>query len=92
MKAGELEKSGYVGWSKQVADAEGMPLIQLNGMMMDKYAAMTPGQIKATMFTPADNTHTSPAGAEINAECVVAGVRGLEGCGLADDLVPAAGK
>ena len=34
---------------------------------MGKYAALTPAEIKAKYFTPADNTHTSPAGAELNA-------------------------
>ena len=31
--------------------------------------------VRARHFTPADNTHTSPAGARLNAACVVEGLR-----------------
>jgi hypothetical protein len=55
---------------------------------MARYAEMTPEDIKAKLFTPADNTHTSPAGAELNAACVAEGIRGLKDCGLKDYLLP----
>jgi rhamnogalacturonan acetylesterase len=86
---GDLEKSGYVGWAKDVATAEKTDFIQLNGLIMTRYAAMTPDKIKSDLFTTADNTHTSPAGAEINAACVVEGIRALDDCKLKDDLLPA---
>ncbi len=57
---------------------------------MSQYAGMAPDDIKAKYFTPADDTHTSPAGAELNAACVVDGIRALEGCKLKDYLLPAA--
>jgi hypothetical protein len=53
---------------------------------MSHYVGMTPDEIKAKYFTPADNTHTSPAGAELNAECVVDGIKGLKDCPLASYL------
>ena len=54
-----------------------------------KYAELTPADIKEKYFTAADNTHTSPAGAELNAACVVEGLRELKDCKLKDYLLPA---
>ena len=51
------------------------------------YAGMAPADIKAKYFTPADNTHTSPAGAERNAASVVEGIRALKDCPLAGYLL-----
>lgn len=72
--AGEIEKSPYVQWAQQVAEQEKAPFIQLNGLIMRHYVGMTPEQVKTAYFTPADNTHTNPAGAELNASCVVQGI------------------
>jgi hypothetical protein len=47
---------------------------------------MSPADIKAKYFTPADNGHTSPAGAERNALSVVEGLRALKDCPLAGYL------
>ena len=44
-------------------------------------------RLKAKYFTPADNTHTSPAGADLNAACVVEGIRALKDCPLSKYLV-----
>jgi rhamnogalacturonan acetylesterase len=80
VKAGELEKSDYVKFSEEVAEQEKVPFIQLNGLIMAKYAGMDGGQIKSRYFTSADNTHTNPVGAELNAGCVVEGIRATKGC------------
>jgi rhamnogalacturonan acetylesterase len=87
VKTGDLEMSGYVGWAKDVAEAGKVDFIQLNGRIMARYAGIKPEQIKRDWFTAADNTHTSPAGAAVNAKCVADGIRNLPECGLADDLV-----
>ena len=42
----------------------------------------------ALYFTAADNTHTSPEGAELNAACVCEGLRALADCRLKDYLLP----
>jgi len=70
--------SGYQLWAKQSADAAGAAFIDLNSLIMKKYEAYTPKEIKAKFFTPADNTHTSPQGAELNAQCVVEGLKSLD--------------
>lgn len=85
--AGDLEKSDYVTWSEQVADQEKIQFVQLNGLINDKYAGLDPAQIKSQYFTPADNTHSSPAGAMLNASCVVEGIRQLKDCPLSQYLL-----
>ena|SRR5208282_5641758 len=80
-----LERN-YVAWSEEVAAKA--DFIHLNQLALTRYADLSPADIKTKYFTAADNTHTSPAGAELNAACVVEGVRGLKGCKLKDVLLP----
>ncbi|HZT22400.1 MAG TPA: rhamnogalacturonan acetylesterase [Verrucomicrobiae bacterium] len=90
VKAGDVEHWDYVRWSGEVATNEHALFINLNQIVLSHYAGLTPAEIKAKYFTPADNTHSSPAGAELNAECVVAGLRQLD-CPLKNYLLPAPG-
>jgi len=77
---------GYAQWAREAAQASGALFIDLNNLTADRYDAM--GQEKtATYFN--DYQHTKKAGARVNAECVVAGVRQLKDCPLRDDLLPA---
>lgn len=85
---GEVEKSNYVTWAEEVATAEKADFVNLNKVVMGRYAAFTPAEVKEKFFTAADNTHTSPAGAELNAACVAEGLRGLKDCKLKDYLLP----
>lgn len=85
---GDVEKSNYAAWSEAVATAEKVGFVHLNKIVMGKYADLTPADIKAKYFTAADGTHTSPAGAELNAACVVEGLRELEECRLKEYLLP----
>ncbi len=87
VKAGDVEKSIYVDMSTAVAKSEKVLFINLNELTMSQYAGKTPQEIKETYFTPADNTHTSFAGAELNAQNVIAGIRALDGCPLRDYLI-----
>jgi rhamnogalacturonan acetylesterase len=79
-KPGDLEQSDYVEFSQQIAEEQRTPFIQLNGLIMAKYAGMDPADIKSKYFTPADNTHTNPAGAELNAACVIEGISKNKDC------------
>lgn len=85
---GDVEKSNYVVWSEEVAKAEKCEFLHLNKIVMGKYAELKPEDVKTKYFTAADNTHTSPAGAELNAACVVEGIRELKDCKLKDYLLP----
>jgi hypothetical protein len=53
---------------------------------MARYAGLTPAEVKEKYFSTADNTHTSPPGAELNAACVAEGLRGLTDGPLKDAL------
>jgi rhamnogalacturonan acetylesterase len=86
VEAGAVERNPYVGWAAEVAAAEKVPFINLNKLVMAKYAGLTPAEVKEKYFSAADNTHTSPAGAELNAVCVAEGLRGLADCPLKDAL------
>lgn len=86
VKAGDIEKSDYVKLSTAVAEAEKVPFVNLNKITMSHYAGMTPKEIKEKYFTSADNTHSSFAGAELNARSVVEGLRELKDCPLAGFL------
>jgi len=88
VEKGAVEKNGYVDWAEEVAKAEKVPFVNLNRLVLNHYAGMPPADIKAGYFTPADDTHTSPAGAERNAACVVEGLRALKDCPLKDYLQP----
>jgi lysophospholipase L1-like esterase len=88
VKAGDVENSNYVRWAAAVAESEHVPLISLNEIILRHYAGLTPKEIKEKYFTPADNTHTSLAGAELNAESVIEGLRALTNCPLQNLLLP----
>ncbi len=63
----------YGKWAKEVADANGAFFIDLNGITADKYDRMGPDEVKK--FFPGDHTHTNPAGADVNAQSVVEGLK-----------------
>ena len=84
---GDVEKNTYVVWSEEVAAAEKGDFLHLNKLVMAKYAELTPMEVKTKYFTTADNTHTSPAGAELNAACVAEGLRTLKDMKLKDYLL-----
>jgi lysophospholipase L1-like esterase len=88
VEKGSVEKNNYVLWAEEVAKAEKAHFVNLNKIIISRYAELTPADIKAKYFTSADNTHTSPAGAELNAVCVVEGLRELKDCPLKDYLLP----
>ena len=79
-KDGKVERgSGKFGqWSAEIAAAERVQFIDLTTLIADRYEQLGEEQVKP-LFGP-DHTHTSPAGAEINASLVVAGLKGLAAC------------
>jgi hypothetical protein len=77
---------GYAGWAREAAKQSGALFIDLNTISADKYDAL--GQ-EATRLLFNDNQHSRKAGAHLNAESVVTGIRQLN-IPLAKDLLPAA--
>lgn len=81
---------GYGQFAKEVAAAENVGFIDLNEIVAGKYEAIGQEKVKAQFFYT-EHTHTTPAGARLNAACVVEGIRGLKDCQLNHYLLPDAG-
>src|SRR6478735_10120285 len=82
-KDGHIVRSadGYAGWAKTVAGLEGVAFIDLNEIIAARYDEL--GQAAVDPLFADEHTHTSKAGAELNASCVAAGLRALPGDPLA---------
>lgn len=78
-----LNKGDYAGWAEEVAKSENAPFLDLNGVIGHEYDEM--GQEKVQpLFVAGAGPHTSLAGAETNAICVVAALKRLK----SDPLAP----
>jgi lysophospholipase L1-like esterase len=87
-KEGRIERAtdSHADWTRAVAAAEKVPLVDLNELIAKKYDALGEPAISALF---ADKTvHTNWAGAELNALTVVEGLRALEPNPLAGHLRP----
>jgi len=78
----------YGKWAAEAAKAEGAAFVDLNEIVAKKYEALGEEKVKADYFLE-DHTHTTPAGAMVNARAVVEGVRELKECALKGFLVSA---
>jgi lysophospholipase L1-like esterase len=67
----------YGGWARQVAVTAKINFVDLNEIIARRYDALGEAKVEPLFADP--NTHTSLAGAELNAECVVAGLKALDG-------------
>jgi hypothetical protein len=65
----------YAGWAETVAREEGTGFIDLNEIIAVKYDALGPEKVEPLFGD--EHTHTSRAGAEVNADCVIEGLRNL---------------
>jgi len=66
----------YAGRARQVAVSEKAPLIDLNEIVARQYDALGPEKVELLFGDP--HTHTSRAGAELNAQSVISGLKNLE--------------
>jgi lysophospholipase L1-like esterase len=71
----------YAGWAADIANAERAPFVDLNEIIARKYDELGPDKVEPLFADP--HTHTSLAGAELNARCVVEGLRSLKANPLA---------
>jgi hypothetical protein len=74
----------YAGWAHQVADMEHIQFIDLNEITARKYDAL--GQAAVEPLFGDEHTHTTLAGAIINAESVVQGLKALPDDPVAKDF------
>ena len=75
----------YVGWMKEVAANEQLPLLDLNTAVVNLYTALG-RTATSTFFTSGDNTHTNLMGASRIADAVLGAVGTLGGSDLAQLL------
>ena len=68
-------KADYAGWAAAVAEGGKVPLVDLNEIIARRYDELGPEKVEPLFADP--HTHTSRAGAELNAECVIAGLKAL---------------
>jgi rhamnogalacturonan acetylesterase len=65
----------FGGWAHQVALQQHIGFIDLNEMIARRYDALGEEKVEPLFGDP--HTHTSRAGAKLNADCVVAGLKAL---------------
>lgn len=74
----------YGKWAAEAAKQAGAPFVDLNEIIAARYEKLGAEKVKSELFTATDHTHTTPAGAALNAECVVEGIRQLKECALGE--------
>lgn len=72
----------YRLWAQQVAEGEKVPYVDLYALIWPEFVGKIPEAIKTAYFCEADYTHTSRAGAELNAAKLVQGLRTLPNSSL----------
>jgi rhamnogalacturonan acetylesterase len=65
----------YGLWTRQVAEQEKVFFIPLNKIIADRYEKEGEAAVRARYFNTKDHTHTIEAGARVNAEAVVEGIK-----------------
>lgn len=77
----------YGGWARQVAERNHVTFVDLNNIIADRYDAMGEAAVEPLFGDP--HTHTTLAGAKLNAEGVVEGLKALPKDPVAGDFSPA---
>ena len=77
----------YGLWARQAAEQSGALFIDLNEIVARRYEELGEAKVGKDLFTEEDWTHTLREGAEINAKCVVDGIRFLQECRLKNYLL-----
>ena len=70
-------KNDYAGWAGEVARSEHAPFLDINEIITRQYDVMGQEKVKP-LFIVGAGPHTSRSGAETNAACVVAALKGLK--------------
>src|ERR1035437_6834733 len=76
--------SDYGKWSEETASTMKVGFVHLNHLIADRYDKLGADTVKT--FFPVDNTHTNARGADLNAQCVVEGLKSIKGCKLVNFL------
>lgn len=86
---GKVNRSGdsYGQWAEQAAQQGGAYFVDLNKITADCYDREGEQKVRATYFNTIDGTHTIEAGARLNAQSVVQGLKALKNNPLKKYLV-----
>jgi lysophospholipase L1-like esterase len=76
-------KDNFAGWAQQVAEQEHVGFVDLNEAIARRYDALGEAAVEPLFGDP--HTHTSRAGAELNAEVVVSCLKALKNDPVAAD-------
>jgi len=87
-KDGKVTRDRYGEWAAAVAKAAKVAVLDLNEIIAQKYETLGPEKVEP-LFAD-EHTHTSRAGAELNAAAVIAGLKALRPNPLRAFLSPAA--
>jgi rhamnogalacturonan acetylesterase len=71
------QDDSYVLWAGQAAQQAGAFYINMNHIICDQLNVIGEKLTKGTLYRADDHTHTTLLGAQLNARCVVMGVKGL---------------
>jgi lysophospholipase L1-like esterase len=87
-KDGKVERVAgtYGGWAAVAAKSGGAFFFDLNDFVAGRYESIGQEKVGKDYFLT-DHTHTTPAGAQLNAQAVVTGITGLKNCPLAGFLL-----
>jgi unsaturated rhamnogalacturonyl hydrolase len=77
-------EANYGGWARKVAEAQRTGFIDLDEIIARQYDALGEANVEPLFADP--HTHTSLAGAQLNAESVVAGLKALSPDPVAHDF------
>ncbi len=88
-KINRSERDTYVKWTADAAKKTGAAFINLNEIVAREYDKLGPEKVEPLFADK--STHTTAAGAVLNAQCVVAGLRALPGAPL-DKFLSEKGK
>ncbi|QEG35417.1 rhamnogalacturonan acetylesterase [Bythopirellula goksoeyrii] len=89
-EAGRVIRSNrdYGKWASEAAEQEDALFIDLNEIVSLRYEEIGEKKVGQELFTQEDWTHTTRDGAEVNAACVVEGIKSLQDCSLKQYLLP----
>jgi acetyl esterase/lipase/lysophospholipase L1-like esterase len=77
-KDGRVERGSgkFSQWAAELAKSQNVEFVDLTTIIADKYEQL--GQERVNELFATDHTHTSPAGAELNAQLVIVGLQTLK--------------
>jgi lysophospholipase L1-like esterase len=76
---GKVDASqSYIAWAKAAAEQSGADYIDLHHLTAQKYEALGQEKVTAEYYPEGETTHTDWAGAILNAQCVVEGIKSID--------------